>query len=248
MGEDKVSFGYTFVTAGEKRRLVDAQFDAIARTYDLADALLSFGLHFLWKRTTVRLLSLKPGDRVLDLCGGTADLALLAARAIGRDGRVIVYDISRSMMEAGKAKVARSDVGGRITFFRGDAERICFPDWSFAAVTVGFGVRNWVHLEAGLHEVHRILAPGGRFTILEFSLPQRPGLRRLYDFYSFHVMPRAAKWICGTGGPFVYLAESIRVFPSPERVGEMLEKMGFATVTFRRLTYGLAAVYSARKG
>jgi demethylmenaquinone methyltransferase/2-methoxy-6-polyprenyl-1,4-benzoquinol methylase len=248
MPQNKVPFGYKRVTADEKRKLVDVQFDAIARTYDLADALLTFGLHFLWKRTTVRLLSLKQGNRVLDLCGGTADLGLLAAKEIGQQGSVIVYDISRPMMEVGKDKVSRSGFGGRIAFIKGDAESMCFPDRSFDAVTVGFGVRNLVHLETGLREVHRILVAGGRFTILEFSLPTHFWFRRLYDLYSFRVMPRAAKLICGTGNPFVYLAESIRVFPSPERLSWMLKEIGFATVTLRRLTDGIAVVYLARKG
>ena len=147
---DKVTFGYKLVTAREKRKLVDEQFEAIARTYDLADALLSLGLHFLWKRNTIRMLSLKQGESVLDLCGGTADLALLAAKHIGKEGRVIVYDINRSMMGVGQEKIKRSVFGGQIEFIQGDAEDMSFPDRSFDAVTVGFGVRNLVHLETGL--------------------------------------------------------------------------------------------------
>ncbi len=247
MSGEKVSFGYKQVTADEKRKLVDEQFDAIARTYDLADALLSLGLHFLWKRITIRMLSLQQGDRVLDVCGGTADLAILAAKKIGEKGRVTVFDINDSMVEVGREKANRSGGRDRIDFIQGDAESLCFPAGVFDAVTVGFGVRNLVHLESGLREIFRVLKPGGRLAILEFSVPKLSWFRRLYELYSFRVMPAAAKWICGTGGPFVYLAESIRVFPPPEQLSEALTGTGFSTAKFRRLNNGIAVVYLARK-
>lgn len=246
-GTEDVSFGYKSVSAPEKRRLVSAQFDPIARRYDLADALLSFGLHFHWKRWGIDQLALKEGERVLDVCGGTGDLAVLAAACVAPLGRAFVYDFNRPMMHAGRAKVRRSRFAGSILFVEGDAESLSFPDAVFDAVTVGFGIRNLVHLDQGLGEMHRVLKRGGRLMILEFSLPVHAWLRRLYDFYSFKVMPLGARIICGTGGPFRYLAESIRVFDPPERVAERLKNAGFSDVRPQRLMDGIAVVYLARR-
>jgi demethylmenaquinone methyltransferase / 2-methoxy-6-polyprenyl-1,4-benzoquinol methylase len=246
-GDEEVSFGRRLVSAPEKRKLVSGQFDAIARRYDLADALLSFGLHFRWKRWGIDRLALKDGELVLDACGGTGDFALLAAARVSSRGRAIVYDFNRPMMRAGRAKVERSRNAGSVLFVEGDAESMSFPDSIFDAVTVGFGIRNLVRLDKALREMHRVLKPGGRLMILEFSLPVHAWLRRLYDVYSFSVMPLGARIICGTAGPFRYLAESIRVFDPPERVVERLESARFSNVRYRRLTGGIAVVYLARR-
>jgi demethylmenaquinone methyltransferase/2-methoxy-6-polyprenyl-1,4-benzoquinol methylase len=244
---DRVSFGFRTVSAEEKKRLVHDIFTPIAKTYDRADALLSFGLHFLWKRATVRRLGLGSGDAVLDVCGGTADLALLAAKRVGPAGRVVVYDFNRPMMEAGRRKSVRSQPNRAIAFVQGDAENLAFPEASFDAVTVGFGLRNLVHLDQGLREIHRVLKPGGRLAALEFSLPGNRALRSLYAFYSYRLMLPAARLITGTDGPFRYLAESIRVFDPPERVAGRIAAAGFTDVTFRSLTFGIAVLYFGRK-
>jgi demethylmenaquinone methyltransferase/2-methoxy-6-polyprenyl-1,4-benzoquinol methylase len=247
MPEDKVSFGYQAVGTKEKKRLVHDQFTPIAATYDRADAVLSLGLHFLWKRATVRRLGLEPGDRLLDVCGGTADLAVRAVRRIGPSGRAVVCDFNRPMMETGREKSDRARNGEVVAFVQGDAEALPFPDASFDAISVGFGLRNLVDLDRGLREMARVLRPGGHFSALEFTLPRRRWLRSLYAFYSFRLMLPAARLITGTDGPFRYLAESIRVFDPPAEVTGRLERAGFTELAVRPLSLGIATIYSGRK-
>jgi demethylmenaquinone methyltransferase/2-methoxy-6-polyprenyl-1,4-benzoquinol methylase len=245
--EDNVPFGYRQITSAEKKRLVQDHFSSIARTYDLADTLLSFGLDSLWRRKAVRLLGLKSGDRVLDACGGTAGLARLASRRIGPGGRVTVYDFNRPMMEAGRRKIRNDERTGLVSFVQGDAEGISFPDGTFDAVTIGFGIRNLSHPEKGLGEFLRVLKPGGKLMVLEFSLPVNRLLRGLYHLYSFHWMPFAGGLICGTGASFRYLAESIRVFPKPDEMAEQMRSLGFRDVRFHRLSNRIAVVHLGTK-
>ncbi len=244
---DRVQYGYGTVTEAEKRRLVDGHFDAIAPRYDLADTLMSFGLDRRWRAAGVRLLSLKRGDAVLDLCGGTAGLALEAARAVLPGGSVTVCDISRAMMLAGKRRAGRAPGGDLLQWIQADAENLPFGDGVFEAVTVGFGVRNLVNLDRGLGEAQRVLRPSGRLMILEFSVPRRGWFGSLYDLYSFRAMPLAGRLITGTAAPFRYLAESVRTFPSPEAVAALLAEKGFAEVSFERRTGGIVTIYIARK-
>ncbi|MHB8068675.1 MAG: bifunctional demethylmenaquinone methyltransferase/2-methoxy-6-polyprenyl-1,4-benzoquinol methylase UbiE [Desulfobaccales bacterium] len=236
-------FGYRRVAAAEKGLLVHHHFDTVATRYDLMNTLLSFGLHHLWKRTAVKMLGLKSGDRVLDVCGGTGDLALLAARKVGRRGRIVIYDINRAMLAAGRPKIARSPLAPRIDYLQGDAERLSCPDGSFDAAMVGFGIRNLTHPENGFKEMHRVLKPGGRLMCLEFSQPTRAWFRWLYDLYSFYFMPLAGKIMVGSWQAYTYLPESIRMFSRPQEVSEVLEEIGFSRVRFRRLTNGIAAVH-----
>lgn len=245
--DESVYFGYRRVAAGDKGLLVLNHFNTVAARYDLMNTLLSFGLHHLWKRTAVKMLGLKPGDRVLDVCGGTGDLALLAARRVGRRGRILIYDINRAMLEAGRPKVARSLWGEGILYLQGDAERLSCPDNSFDAAMVGFGIRNLTHPDTGFREMHRVLKPGGRLMCLEFSRPTWAWFRWLYDLYSFYFMPLAGKIMVGSWQAYTYLPESIRMFARPEELSALLEEIGFSQVRYRRLANGIAAVHAGVK-
>ena len=244
---DSVSFGYRQVTAAEKKRLVREYFDPIARTYDLADVLLSVGLDARWRREAIGLLRLESGDRVLDACGGTGGLAKLAARRVRPGGRVLVADFNLRMMEAGRDTLGAGEERNLISFVQGDAEALSFPDATFDAVTMGFGVRNLAHPEKGLDECLRVLTPGGQLMILEFSVPANRPLGALYHLYSFYWMPFVGRLVCGTGAPFRYLAESVRVFPRPEEMAATIRNAGFSDVRFRRLFNGIAVVYLGAK-
>ena len=240
-------FGYRKVEPGEKIALVQQHFDTVAPRYDFSNTVLSFGLDRIWRQKAVKILTLKPGDRVLDLCGGTAELALLAAVDVGKNGRVILYDINRAMMLAGRSKVSDARLDDRITYVQGDAERISLADSSFDAVMVGFGIRNLTHLEKGFQEVHRILKKGGKFLCLEFSQPQTGWFRSLYDVYSFFIMPWIGKLLVGSRNAYSYLPESIRLFPSPDELSGIIETAGFSRVQSKTITNGIAIIHTAEK-
>ena len=241
-------FGCRKIPIQKKAGYVRKHFDSVAGKYDFMNTILSFGLHYLWKKWAVDTLQLKPGDWVLDVCGGTADLSILAARATRPEGRVILYDINRAMIEGGKPKVAQASLGGRICYVQGDAELLSFPQDRFEAAMVGFGIRNLTYMEKGLAEMHRVLKPGGKLMCLEFSLPTSSCLRRLYDFYSFRIMPWAGKLLAGSREAYLYLPESIRKFPPPDELTVLLQNIGFSPVTYRRLTHGIAVIYAGIKG
>ena len=211
------------------------------------NTLLSFGIHYAWKRTAVRMLKLAPGDRVLDVCGGTGDLAILAARKVGSQGRVVIYDINRAMIHAGLHKIANNEMRARLRHVQGNAEQISFPDRHFEAVMVGFGIRNVTRMKMGFAEMYRVLKPGGKMMCLEFSKPIWPVFRWLYDFYSFHIMPFLGELIVGSRKAYTHLPESIRMFPLPDELSELLKTIGFSQVTYRSLTNGIAVIHLAVK-
>ncbi len=244
---EMVFFGYRKVPVQKKVKYVLQHFNSIAGKYDFMNTILSFGFHHLWKRWAVNILRLKPGDRVIDVCGGTADLSILAARATGPGGQVILYDINRAMIEGGKPKVAQASLAGRIRFVQGDAELISFPQGQFECAMVGFGIRNLTHMERGLAEMYRVLKPGGKLMCLEFSMPASFWFRALYDLYSFHIMPLVGKLLAGTREAYLYLPESIRKFPPPDELTALLQNIGFSRVSYQRLTNGIAVIYTGVK-
>jgi demethylmenaquinone methyltransferase/2-methoxy-6-polyprenyl-1,4-benzoquinol methylase len=244
---DLVSFGSQRVSPEDKRRLVQDHFDTVAPRYDLTNTLLSFGLQHVWKRHAVAMLQLKPGERVVDVCGGTADLALLAAQAVLPAGRLVVYDFNRAMMALGQDKVREANLTHAIAFVQGDAESLALPDRSFDAAMVGFGIRNLSDMVQGLREMHRVLKPGGRIMILEFSQPTKPWFKALYDFYSFTVMPLVGQIMVGSWQAYTYLPESIRLFPSPGELSETLRGLGFAKITYQPLSNGIAVAHVGKK-
>lgn len=237
-------FGYKEVAADEKTRLVGRVFDSVARRYDVMNDLMSLGIHRVWKRRFVAGCRLREGDRLLDLAGGTGDIARLAA---ARGAVVSVGDINRAMLSVGRE---RMDAEGRVDgldWLQVNAERLPFADASFDHVTITFGLRNVTYREQALAEMHRVLRPGGRVHVMEFSKVGLPVLGRVYDAWSFQVLPRIGAAIAGDKESYQYLAESIRRFPDQETLAGMLEAAGFEDVCWDNLSGGIAAVHRGVK-
>ena len=246
--EKMTRFGYNQIPENEKMEQVQNHFDTVANRYDFMNSVLSFGIHHLWKRKAVKMLSLKQGDWVIDVCGGTGDLCLLAAGTVRPSGRVMLYDINWSMIKRSRTKIRRAGSGDCVSVIQGDAESISFRDACFDAAMVGFGVRNLTNMKAGFSEMYRILKPGGRLMCLEFSKPTASLFRWLYDFYSFHIMPLLGWLFVGAKKAYTYLPESIRAFQSPDEITAILKHIGFDVVLQRRLTNGIAVIHVAIKG
>jgi demethylmenaquinone methyltransferase/2-methoxy-6-polyprenyl-1,4-benzoquinol methylase len=242
------SFGFRDVAPEEKPALVREVFSSVARRYDLMNDLMSAGVHRLWKDAFVDWLNPQPGMAVLDVAGGTGDIAFRIARrtaAKGEPAKVTICDINYDMLSQGTARPEAKK--GSIVWLCGDAENLPVKDASQDAYTIAFGIRNTTHLDKVLAEAYRVLKPGGRFLCLEFSRVVAPGLDSLYDLYSFSVLPRLGEAVAGDGAAYRYLAESIRRFPSQGAFAKLIAKAGFAQVKYRNLSGGIAAMHSGWK-
>ncbi|MCB1981942.1 MAG: bifunctional demethylmenaquinone methyltransferase/2-methoxy-6-polyprenyl-1,4-benzoquinol methylase UbiE [Rhodoferax sp.] len=233
-------FGFETVDAAEKARRVRGVFDSVAGKYDLMNDLLSGGLHRIWKAYTVQVADLRPGDRVLDIAGGTGDLARAFAPRVGARGMVVLTDINEAMLRVGRDRLL--DAGLALPTAVCDAERLPFADAGFDLVSVAFGLRNMTHKERALAEMARVLRPGGRLLVLEFSRPAEP-LRKPYDFYSFKVMPLIGKWVARDEASYRYLAESIRMHPDQATLKAMMKGAGFGHVDVHDMAGGIVALH-----
>lgn len=233
-------FGYQSVPEDEKARKVAGVFDAVASRYDLMNDLMSAGLHRLWKRFTIEQSFVRAGQRVLDVAGGTADLARLYADRVGPSGSVVLTDINASMLAVGRDRLL--DDGRAVPAVRCDGERLPFADRSFDCVSVAFGLRNMTHKDVALTEMRRVLKPGGRLLVLEFSRVWKP-LAPIYDAYSFRVLPKLGEWVAGDAASYRYLAESIRMHPDQDTLKQMMERAGLERVEYFNLAAGVVALH-----
>jgi demethylmenaquinone methyltransferase / 2-methoxy-6-polyprenyl-1,4-benzoquinol methylase len=236
----ETSFGFETVDEREKTRRVRGVFDSVAPRYDVMNDLMSFGLHRAWKAYTVLVANPQPGQQVLDIAGGTGDLAQAFAKKVGATGRVVHSDINETMLRTGRDRLI--DAGVALPTMVCDAEKLPFADAHFDLVSVGFGLRNMTHKDVALAEMNRVLKPGGKLLVLEFS-KVAPPLEKAYDLYSLKVLPLLGKLVAGDGESYRYLAESIRVHPGQEELKALMHSAGFGHVDFHNLTGGVVALH-----
>lgn len=245
--ESSTHFGYRQVDSDEKAGLVRGVFDSVASRYDLMNDLMSFGIHRLWKRFALELAGVRPRQRVLDLASGTGDLADRFADLVGPEGLVLMTDINASMLEVGRDRMINRGHAGNLLFAQVDAESLPFSDDTFDLITIAFGLRNVTDKQRALGAMYHALRPGGRALVLEFSKPLNKPLEKLYDLYSFKVLPRMGRWVADDADSYRYLAESIRMHPDQETLLGMMEQAGFERCDVHNLTGGIVAVHRGFK-
>jgi demethylmenaquinone methyltransferase/2-methoxy-6-polyprenyl-1,4-benzoquinol methylase len=240
-------FGFKDVPLGDKQTLVNEVFHSVASRYDLMNDLMSVGLHRVWKDIMINQLNPPKGDApfaLLDVAGGTGDIAFRAAKVAGAGFRATVCDINTDMLEVGRKRALTRHLDQQVLFVEGNAEALEFPDRTFDGYTIAFGIRNVPRIDAALKEAYRVLKPGSRFLCLEFSAVDVPGLDRLYDFFSFKVIPPLGRAVTGDAESYQYLVESIRKFPRPNAFAEMIRTAGFSRVKWESLSGGIVALHS----
>lgn len=245
--QSTTDFGYQKVPLEEKARRVAGVFHSVAEKYDVMNDLMSLGVHRLWKRYTIELSGVRRGQRVLDLAGGTGDLAQRFARMTGDSGEVVLADINGSMLRQGRSRLVDAGVVGNLRYVQADAEWLPFPDNHFDCISIAFGLRNVTDKQRALASMYRVLKPGGRVLVLEFSKPAVPGLKPLYDLYSFTMLPLLGRLVAGDASSYRYLAESIRMHPDQETLKTMMETAGLERCQYFNLSGGIVALHRGYK-
>ena len=245
--EKTTHFGFESVAWEEKEKKVAEVFHSVAKNYDLMNDLMSMGIHHLWKRFTVELSYVRPGQRVLDLAGGSGDLARLLSKKVGDSGQVVLADINAAMLSVGRDRLLDEGLHHNINYVQGNAQCLPFADNSFHCITIGFGLRNVTDKEEALRSMYRVCKPGGKVMVLEFSSPTFPGLKPVYDWYSFNVMPKVGKLFAQDEASYQYLAESIRMHPDQNALKELIEQAGFEDCHYHNMSGGIVALHIAHK-
>lgn len=245
--DDITHFGYQNVTAEEKAQKVAGVFSSVAKRYDLMNDLMSGGIHRAWKFLTIEMAAVRPGQQVLDIAGGTGDLAARFARIVGPTGTVVLADINEAMLRVGRDKLLDRGFAGNLHYAQCDAQYLPFPDNTFDCITIAFGLRNVTDKDLALRAMQRALKPGGRLLVLEFSKPRSSLLSKLYDQYSFHVLPKMGQLVAGDAESYRYLAESIRMHPDQETLKAMMVNAGLTQVTYTNMTGGIVALHRGVK-
>jgi len=245
--QDSTHFGYKQVNTEEKAGKVAEVFHSVADKYDVMNDLMSFGVHRLWKRITMEYVRPRPGQKMLDLAGGTGDLASKIASKVGENGLVILSDINDSMLKVGRDRLIDKGLVSNVRYVQANAQSLPFPDNYFDCITIAFGLRNVTYKEQALASMYRVLKPGGKVLVLEFSKPVLPGLDKIYDFYSFKILPQMGKMVANDADSYQYLAESIRMHPDQETLKGMMRDAGFERCDYINMSGGIVALHRGYK-
>jgi demethylmenaquinone methyltransferase/2-methoxy-6-polyprenyl-1,4-benzoquinol methylase len=245
--EATTHFGFQTVEKNEKESKVASVFHSVAQQYDVMNDLMSFGIHRLWKRFTIDASGVRPGNKVLDLAGGTGDLTAKFSQLVGREGKVILADINSSMLNVGRDKLRDRGLVQNIEYVQANAQYLPFEDDTFDIITIAFGLRNVTDKDMALRSMYRVLKPGGRLLVLEFSKPEHELVNKAYDFYSFNILPKMGELVAKDGDSYQYLAESIRMHPDQETLKTMMDTAGFEQTSYKNLTGGVVALHKGYK-